>query len=445
MLGDLRNMATQVAQAIVLDLHAIEQDLPLVVVIEAWNQGRQGRLATAGAADQGDHLPGLGDKTDVAQHFTLGTRVSEAQVAHFQAPFHALLLDRTSVHFRRFVQLLEDAFGTCQALLDGRADFRQLTNRLGQQAGSGDISHQVTGSGLTAQEQYQEHQRSHGAVDHQLKHRRVQRAGLGHAQLLVGVALAGLAESLLFVGLATEATDHAVTLDGFRGNVGDIAHGHLDLLALLAEFLAGTADHDCDQRQDRQHHQGQFPVHPQQVGEQEHHGQAFADHHLDRIGGGTSDHGHVEGDARNQVPGIVVVEIAVRQYQQLVEQLHTQVVHQAQGNLGQEVVAEERAQALPRGDQDDQQRHRLQQLQVTQVGDVGEQYRFGVAQPIDEVLENAGQHWLGRGKDHETDNAQQENADIGFHIAQQPEVDLQAGGVLRWSRCFGHYRARCSG
>jgi uncharacterized circularly permuted ATP-grasp superfamily protein len=28
-LGHLRNMATQVAQAIVLDLHAIEQDLPL--------------------------------------------------------------------------------------------------------------------------------------------------------------------------------------------------------------------------------------------------------------------------------------------------------------------------------------------------------------------------------------------------------------------------------
>ena len=145
------------------------------------------------------------------------------------------------------------------------------------------------------------------------------------------------------------------------------------------------------------------------------------------------------------MPGVVVVEVAVRQHQQLVEQFHTQVVHQAQGNLGQEVVAEERAQALPRGDQDDQQRHRLQQLQVAQVGDVWEQHRFGVAQPIYEVLQDPGQHRLGRGKDHETDDAQQENADIGFHIAQQPEVDLQAGGVFRRSRCFGHYQARCSG
>ena len=341
--------------------------------------------------------------------------------------------------------MLEDALGTCQALLDGRADFRQLANRLGQQAGSGDIGHQVTGSRIPAQEQYQEHQRSHGAVDHQLKHRCVQRAGLGHAQLLVGVALAGLVESPLLIGLATEATDHAVPLDGFRGNVGDVAHGYLDLLALLAEFLAGDADHNRDHRQDGDHHQGQVPVHPKQVGKQEHHGQAFADHHLDGVGSGAGDHGHIEGNARNQVPGVVVVEVAVGQHQQLVEQSHSQVMHQAQRDLRQEVVAEERAKALPRSDQDDQQRHRLQQLQVTQVGYVGEQYRFGVAQPIDEVLENAGQHWLGRGKDHETDNAQQENADIGFHIAQQPEVDLQAGGVLRWSRCFGHYRARCSG
>ncbi|MNV81752.1 hypothetical protein D3C71_1754350 [compost metagenome] len=145
------------------------------------------------------------------------------------------------------------------------------------------------------------------------------------------------------------------------------------------------------------------------------------------------------------MPGVVVVEIAVGQHQQLVEQLDPQVVHQAQRNLGQEVVAEKRTQALPRSDQDDQQRHRLQQLQVTQVGHGWEQHRLRIAQAIDEILEDPGQHGLGRGEDHETDDAQQENADIGFHIAQQPEVDLQAGGVLRWSRCFGHYQARCSG
>jgi hypothetical protein len=32
------------------------------VVIEAWDQVGQRRLATAGTADQGDHLPRLGEK-----------------------------------------------------------------------------------------------------------------------------------------------------------------------------------------------------------------------------------------------------------------------------------------------------------------------------------------------------------------------------------------------
>ena len=227
--------------------------------------------------------------------------------------------------------------------------------------------------------------------------------------------------------------------------MGHVTHGHLDFLALLAEFLAGRADHHGDNRQDGEHHQRELPVHPQQVDEQEHHRQAFADHHLDRVGRRAGDHRHVEGDARDQVTGVVVVEITVGQHQQLVEQFDTQVMYQAERYLGQEVVAQERAQALPGGNQDDQQRYRLQQLQVTQIRHIGEQHGLRVAQAVDEVLEDPGQHGLGGGEDHEAHDAQQEDADVGFHIAQQPEVDLQAGGVFRRARCFGHRQARCTG
>ncbi|MNZ56265.1 hypothetical protein D3C78_742100 [compost metagenome] len=138
-----------------------------------------------------------------------------------------------------------------------------MTDWLGQQACGSDIGNQITCRGIPTQEQYQEHQRGHRRIDHQLQHRRVHRAGLGHAQLLVGVALACIGKTLLLVALTAKAADHAVALNGFRGHVGDIAHGHLDLLALLAEFLAGGTDHHGDDRQDSQHHQGQFPVHPQ--------------------------------------------------------------------------------------------------------------------------------------------------------------------------------------
>ncbi|MNJ75948.1 hypothetical protein D3C77_731370 [compost metagenome] len=70
-----------------------------------------------------------------------------------------------------------------------------------------------------------------------------------------------------------------------------------------------------------------MPVHPQQVGKQEDNRQALADHHLDRIGRGTGDHGHVEGDARDQVARVVLVEIPVGQTQQTIEQRYSQIVH----------------------------------------------------------------------------------------------------------------------
>ncbi|MNQ36603.1 hypothetical protein D3C85_501270 [compost metagenome] len=357
----------------------------------------------------------------------------------------AITLDCAVIDFRLDVQLLENALGTGNAFLDGRTDFRKLPDRLRQQTRSGDVGHQITGGGVAAQEQHEEHQHGHGGVDHQLQHGRIDRSGFGHAQLLVGVALAGGGKALFFVALATEAAHYAIALNGLGSYVRHVAHGHLDLLALLAEFLAGVAHHERNQRQDGQHHQGQLPVHPQQIGKQEDHGQAFADHHLDGIRGRTGHHRHVERDARDQVPGVVGVEVAIGQHQQLVEQLDAQVMHQPQRYLRQVVVTEERAQALPRRDQDDQQRHGHQQLQILQVRNRGEEHRFRIAQAIDEILENPGQHWLCGGKDHEAHDTQQEKADIGFYITQEPKIDFQAGILSRFRRCVSHRRAHWLG
>ncbi|MNO97280.1 hypothetical protein D3C76_889810 [compost metagenome] len=145
------------------------------------------------------------------------------------------------------------------------------------------------------------------------------------------------------------------------------------------------------------------------------------------------------------MPGIMGIEIAVWQNQQFVEQLDPQVVHQPQRNLRQVIVAEERAQALPRRDQDDQQWHGHQQLQVLQIRDVGEEHRFRIAQAIDEILENPRQHRLCGGKDHEAHDTQQEKAEIRFYIPQQPKIDFQAGVLSRFGRCVTHRRAHWLG
>ena len=100
---------------------------------------------------------------------------------------------------------------------------------------------------------------------------------------------------------AAEAAHHSIALNGFGGHVGHITHGDLNLLALLAKFLAGRSHQYGNQRQDRQQHKRQTPVHPQQVAKQEDHRHAFANHHLDGVGNGAGHHGHVVGNARDQV------------------------------------------------------------------------------------------------------------------------------------------------
>ena len=166
-------------------------------------------------------------------------------------------------------------------------------------------------------------------------------AGLHHAQLAGRVVGAGDAEALRLVVFAAEAANDAVALDGLRGNVGQIAHGRLDLLALLAELAAGAADHDPDDGQDRDHDRGQLPVHPEQIAEKEDDRQSLADDDLDRIGRSAGDHRHVVGDARDQVARVVVVEIGIGQAQQRLEEPDAQFLDQSERDAGQVVVAEE--------------------------------------------------------------------------------------------------------
>ena len=441
MLGYLGDMLAQVKQAVIFYLDAIEQDLARRVVIETRDQVRQCRLATPGTPHQCHHLSRFGREGYILEHLPVGVRVGEAQVAHIQAASDVVALNSAGVDFRFLIQLFKDAFGTRHTLLDRRADFRQLANRLGQQAGQGDVGDHVARRRVATQVKHQEHQDAHRHIDDQLQHRGIDSPRAGHAQLLVGVALAGLQEALALISLTAKAAHNAVALDGFRGNVGNVAHRHLNLLALLAEFLAGRTHHDRNQRQDRDHHQRQAPVHPQQRAEQEHYRHAFTDNHLDRIGSSTGHHGHVEGNTGDQMPRVVLVEVTVGQYQQVVEQLHPQVVHQAQGHLGQEVVAQEGAQALPCSNQYNQDRYNLQQAQITQIGNGRKQHCVRVGQAIDEILEDVTKHWLGRSENKKPDDTQQEQADIRPDIAEQAQIYLQARFACAGAG-FGHITRR---
>ena len=208
-------LPTQAAKGQVLYLHVIEQNLPmfLLVLIEARNQAGQGGFATAGTTDQRDHLSWLNNKTDVIKNFFLAVRIAEAEVAHFETTLETVALDRAPINFCWLVQLFKNTLRTCHTFLDCGADFRELTNRFWQQAGHGDVGHQITRRCITTKVQDQKHHHRHGAIRHQLQHRCIHRAGLGHGQLLVGVALTGVTEADLFIGFATKAAHHTVTMN----------------------------------------------------------------------------------------------------------------------------------------------------------------------------------------------------------------------------------------
>ena len=131
MLGYLGNMTAQVEQTVIFDFNTIEQNFARCVVIETRDQVRQCRLATAGTPHQCHHLPRFGRKAHVPEHLTVGVRVGEAQIAHFQTASDVVALNSAGIDLRFLIQLFKDAFGTRYTLLDRRADFRQLTNRLG--------------------------------------------------------------------------------------------------------------------------------------------------------------------------------------------------------------------------------------------------------------------------------------------------------------------------
>ena len=227
--------------------------------------------------------------------------------------------------------------------------------------------------------------------------------------------------------LAAEAAHDAVTVDRFGRDVGHVTHCDLDLPALLAELAARVPDHQADQRQDRDHHQRKPPVHPQQVREEEHDGEPLADHDLDRVGRRAGDHRHVERDARDQMPGAVLVEIGVRQSQQAVEQCLAQILHESQRNSRKEIIAEIAPQPLPRRDEHDHQRHAVHQFHAVEQRHAGDQRRVGMGQTIDEILQHAGEHRLRGSEDDVAEDADCEQSDIGPDVAQQAEVDPDAG------------------
>src|SRR5690606_39459472 len=125
------NMPAQVAQPVVLHRQAVQQDFPLLMRVEARDQVDQRRLAAARSSHQRHHLPRLGGEADVVEYRLVAAWILEAQMTYVDTAADPFALLGATIRFGCFIKLFEDALRASQTLLDGRTDFRQLTNRLG--------------------------------------------------------------------------------------------------------------------------------------------------------------------------------------------------------------------------------------------------------------------------------------------------------------------------
>ena len=81
MLGDQGVLLAQLAQAIFTDVDAVQQDLPLLDIIETGQQAGDGALARAGAPHQGHRFTRLDLEADVVQRRGILGRVAEGDIA----------------------------------------------------------------------------------------------------------------------------------------------------------------------------------------------------------------------------------------------------------------------------------------------------------------------------------------------------------------------------
>ena len=198
--------------------------------------------------------------------------------------------------------------------------------------------------------------------------------------------------------------------------MGHLAHRALDTLGELAEALAGIADHPADQRRDRDEHQCQLPVGPEQIAQQAEHEEAFAQDDGQRLGGRAGDLLDMVGDACDEMAGGVLVEIAPRQVQHVVEHRGTQGVHHVARHITHAVGAQEGADAAHGEHADHEQRQEQSELGVR------------ILNAVDQALHHLGQRRTRGTVDDVADDGGQKHLPVRANIAEQAAV-MNPGGV----------------
>ena len=413
--GDL---ATQAGQAIVLHRNAIDPHFAAPRLVEAGNQAGQGRFAAPGAAHQGQGLARFQGQADAVQHRAGAGFVGEMNIAQLDAPLHPMHFQGAFVPLRLGIELAEDVLRRSQPGLQAGVQLGEPADGPRQHAGQGQKAHQAGGGQALAKKRArQQGDERRNRRHHQNLHRlRAGRLDHHHFQILPAVVLARPAEPLPLPALAPEDAHHPVAGHGLGSDLAEIAHRILNAPGDAPEAAAGNCNHQGHQRNCDGEHQAEHPAEIQHAAQIDRHLAAILNDGFQGIRGGVPQLGDIEAHPRNQAALGHGIEEGAGQVQQLLEQLHPQVVDDREGNMVEQGFPGQFAQApRQRGDQ-----HRQ--------GDEHQGLGRLLLPAIDQLAEQPHEIDLGAAGQQKGRPGGEEERPIGPHIAEQPLVGGPAVG-----------------
>ncbi len=399
----------------------VHQDAPARHVIEAREQGAEGRLTGARGADEGDCRSGLDVQIDVPQHrATVGIvegHPFEAQIACQTRGFGG---PGAVLHVRIGREQLGVAPESGHPFGVGLDDGVDLLDGPQKDIHQQEEAHEAAGTQAAVQ-----HEIRAGDQHHQLGEAQAEvaeRGAGGHdpVALQFHVAVAGIVagEEPLLVVLVGERLYHPYASDVLFDPDVEGAHRVEDRLPVAGHPAAHTAGEPQHHRDHGSGDQGETRVdrpHQDQCSQQRH---DRDDQVLGTMVGDLTDLLQVLGEAADKLPGLVVIEIPER------EPLH--VTESPAAHFGLDVDAEHVAPVGHRGCEgsrqqvDGQQRERGQQDQAP--GSSGEQ-------PVDEGLDGDGEAEFQQTGEDGAAEVQQEQAKVRPVILEKlPEQRTGRGG-----------------
>ena len=311
--GHERDLVAQRRQVHVAHVHAVDEHLALVDVVEARDQHDQRALARAGGAHHGHGAARGHVQVDVAQHLG-AVVVAERHAAHLDpaAAGRQRLGARGRGQLRLAVQDLEHAVARGHRALGHAQRHAEHAHRAGQHDHVAVEGHEVADGdgavdGLAPAHQQDGRQPELGQeADEGV----VEGAQPGGDHRLVEHPRDGLVEAVHLARLLREGLDHAHAAHVLLGLGRQLGDALLDLLRggpVQAPVAGGRPD---DQRHRGQRHRGQDRVHRDHHHGGDHDGQQRLHHEDQAVAQEEAHRLQVHRRARHQLAGLLAVEEA---------------------------------------------------------------------------------------------------------------------------------------